>query len=104
MGEIGINRKEYLYSLKYSDLICIERGYHRRTREAWSMNRWQTYHFMLATCGGKALKEAGIHDPIDLHRFLWEKKKDSGDNSSMPTKEEVEEMQALMRKINDKLQ
>ena len=77
MGEIGIDRKEYLYDLTYTDLLCIERGYYRRSREAWSMNRWQTYHFMLATCGSKALKDANIHNPIDLQRFPWEKEPQS---------------------------
>ena len=39
VGEIGINRLEYLYDLTYCDLLMIERGYNRRHMNLWSATR-----------------------------------------------------------------
>ena len=91
MGEIGINRIEYLYVLNYTDLLMIERGYNRRQQHPWSIARWETYHLMLAFCGSKSLKEAGIHSPKDLLKFPWE------DITIQLSKEEQEELQNDMK-------
>ena len=73
MGEIGINRLEYLYNLTFCDLLLIERGYERRSRHIWSAERWSTYHLMAALVGGDKLAEKGVYGPQDLIKFLWER-------------------------------
>lgn len=75
VGEMGINRKEYLYELVFCDLLLIARGYERRNRHMWSATRWQTYHLMLAFVGSNKLAENGIHSAKDLLKFPWEKEK-----------------------------
>ena len=103
VGEIGIPRSEYLYDLQYLDLIQIERGYERRHRHEWSIARWQTFNLMGAFCGGDAMKKAGIHNPPDLIRFLWDS---DGDTSSfsLPTHEEQQRMIQEMREYNARVE
>ena len=98
MGEIGINRIEYLYELTYCDLLLIERGYERRFRNMWSAARWQTYYTMASFAGGKHLAESGIHGPKDLLKFPW-------DTEPAPpiSDEEVAEMQREMEEMNKQL-
>ncbi len=81
VGEIGIQRKEYLFDIRYVDILQIERGYERRNRHMWSAARWETYHLMLSQCGSENLGKAGIHNPTDLIRFPW-------DGNEMPISEE----------------
>jgi len=72
VGEIGTPRREYLYELRYIDLLMIERGYDRRHRHPWSIARWMTYNIMTAQCGSKAMREAGINSIEDLLKFPWD--------------------------------
>ena len=71
MGEIGIQRREYLYELTLTDLLLIERGYHRRSIDTWSASRWSTYHIMTAFVGD-GLKKNGIMGPKDLLHLPWD--------------------------------
>lgn len=66
MGEIGIPRLEFLYELRYQDMLLISRGYERRKCYDWSMTRWMTYHIMMAQVGSKELVKIGVHSPADL--------------------------------------
>lgn len=97
MGEIGIDRKEYLYELEYSDIILISRGYFRRNREMWSATRWQTFYLMC--CSMADLKKSGIYRPTDLIRFPWETDREEA-VAGLPTKKEIEDMQRQMREEN----
>ena len=63
---------EYLYELRYTDLLMIDRGYDRRHRHPWSIARWMTYNIMTAQCGSKAMREAGINSIEDLLKFPWD--------------------------------
>ena len=97
VGEIGINRLEYLYELTSSEMVLIERGYERRHRHLWSSSRWSTFYIMMATCGGKSLQESGIYRPSDLIRFPWDKT-----GMGNLTDEEIEDLQAIARqKFNE---
>ena len=103
MGEIGYNRQEYLYDLTYCDIICIERGYYKRYRNLWSSQRWQTFNIM--GCWSD-LKSAGIHRPIDLLRFPWEKVSAEDTDESedgIPSMEQAEEMRRQMREYNNQI-
>ena len=102
MGEIGTDRREYLYDLSYCDLLMIERGYERRHRHLWSATRWETYYLMMATCGTDALQKSGIHNPLDLLRFPWEQVGGDEDTSGgdMPTEAEVKRLRQMMMEEN----
>ena len=95
MGEIGINRREYLYDLDFLDILMIERGYERRYRHIWSTTRWQTYYQMLMQCGSDKLREHGINGPTDLLPLPWDKS-----NVQPVPQEVVDELQAEMASIN----
>lgn len=98
MGEIGINRCEYLYDLKFIDLLLIERGYARRNRDTWSASRWSTYNIMAAFVGGNKLAEHGIHGPADLLKLPWDKK-------VLPmSKAEQESLQAEIAAMNAQME
>ncbi len=96
MGEIGIDRKEYLYELTYCDTLMISRGYVRRYRNLWSATRWHAFNIMSAIpyCD---LRQNGIFEPTDLIKFPWER--------SVPVSdEEVEDVLASIEDYNRRYQ
>lgn len=100
MGEIGYNRHEFMYEMKWWEIRCIIRGYNRRARHLWSATRWQTYH--LLSVAPVDLKKHGINGPIDLLKFPWETDEESGGGGSMPTDEEIAEMRRMIAEENAK--
>ena len=74
MGEIGLDRREYLYDLTYCDIVLIGRGYDRRCRQMWSSARWATFMLMASFQGGDMMAKNGFHSPKDLIQFPWERK------------------------------
>ena len=96
VGEIGIQRREFLYEIKFWEARRILRGYNRRERGMWSATRWQTYYLMSVSMAD--LKKAGIKGPTDLIKFPWEK--ETADTTDLPSDEEIAEMQAEMDAIN----
>ena len=86
VGEVGINRREYLYELEYWEVVLITRGYGRRCRNLWSAARWHAYQVMSAM-PYTDLKKAGICRPTDLITFPWEK----GEKAGLPGEDEMEE-------------
>ena len=44
VGEIGINRREFLYELKLWEIILITRGYFRRYHPGWEQARLIAYN------------------------------------------------------------
>lgn len=97
MGEIGIDRKEYLYVLSYCDMVLISRGYDRRNRHLWSATRWETFHLMMAFVGSNKLAESGIFDQKDLITFPWEKKQEE---TKPMTEEDRKDLQADIDAFN----
>lgn len=95
MGEIGISPDRFRYGLRWWEIKAIIRGYNRRQRGMWSANRWQTYNLMQAFCGGKALSEAGIHQPTDLIKFPWDT-----DKRSPLSDDDIADLQAEMAAMN----
>ena len=98
MGEIGLNRLEYLYDLTFCELLLIERGYEMRHRHLWFAERWATYYTMMAFCGSDNMKKSGLNNPTDLLPLPW----DQHEVHVMSDKEIAYE-QALMDNINAQL-
>ena len=98
---MGISRHEYLYELRFWELMLIARGYERRKRDMWSAVRWQTFNLMW--CSMADIKKAGIMRPSDLLSFPWEHDdEDEGyGGGNMPTAEDVKRMQEEMRRWNE---
>ena len=51
VGEIGINRREYLYELAHDEITLIRRGYRRRNVLQYQLQRLQAYGAMFAMSG-----------------------------------------------------
>jgi len=100
VGEIGYNRREYLYELTHCDLLLIERGYERRHTHMWSASRWETYHIMAATIGTDGLKAAGINSPSDLLPIPGDRTADNDDAAGLPSAEDVKRMRREMMEEN----
>ena len=95
VGEIGITRNEFLYELKYWEIILIIRGYNRRQRDLWSAARWHAFNVMSAMPYCK-LADSGIYRPTDLIKFPWEEERHEA-----PTEAEQEELQQLARMYSE---
>lgn len=105
VGEIGISRIEYLYTLDYVDIIQIERGYERRNAHLWSATRWQTYYTMLSACGSEGMEKAGIYSPMDLMTFPWERNPNNEESEgTILTDEQVQKMKEDMQRFNEEQQ
>ncbi len=96
MGEIGIDRKEFLYELDYIDILMIGRGYDRKIYHEWSRTRWQTFHMMLAFAGSKALHSNRIYSPADLMPLPWDKQ---AEEKQYLSDDEVKELQNDMKTV-----
>ena len=97
MGEIGLDRREYLFDIMYWELVLILRGYSHRHREEWSMTRWMTWNLMSAQAGKEGMQGAGLFKITDLIKFPWEKP------VPIVPKEVQDELQAEMKAINENL-
>lgn len=77
----------------FQEVKLIIRGYRRRERTSWEQTRWQT--FWLMHNGMVDLKKAGINTEEDLITFPWD-----NDDADLPSADEVEDMQDMLRAIN----
>lgn len=99
MGEIGIEREAFLYRLKLWELNAIVKGYRKRERTSWTQTRWLAYVIMCRIPAGQSMTELGINSSEKLLPLPWDKEYTP---PILPTENDVEEMQALMREINGK--
>lgn len=90
VGEIGIPRNEFLYTLKLWEINAIVKGYRRRNREHWEMSR----HLGLTICNVMGAKIDSAHDYLPLP---W----DDITTKKELTEEDVNELMELMRKENE---
>ena len=95
MGEIGFPRKEFLFDIRWWEARRIIRGAEARTRQLWSVTRWQTYFIMSAQVGSEGMRKSNINSPRDLIEFPWEK-----DPVPPLTEEEAKELLEEMNAIN----
>lgn len=90
MGEIGIDRKEFLFELKRWEISAIVKGYRNRERLDWETTRWQTY-LILSALGAK------YNSCTDLVKFPWDY-----EISETITPDEAADMVELLNNINKK--
>ena len=93
VGEIGIPRNEFLYTLRLWEINAIVKGYRRRTREHWEMTR----HLGLTFCNVMGAQINSVHDYLPLP---WDDKA----TSKELTEEEVNQLMELMRKENEAIE
>lgn len=89
VGEIGINRREYLYEVTFWEMRRILRGYRNRYRDMWSAIRWHAYR-MTISMPYLDVQKAGISNPTDLIKFPW-------DEEAQPlTEEEIDDLHTAL--------
>jgi hypothetical protein len=84
VGEIGINRREYLYELDYVDILLIIRGYQRRQHSGWEQARLIAYNARF--CMGAKNPPT----PLEWLPFPWERE-------PLPTDDEINELRELIK-------
>ena len=84
-------RKEYLYELRFVDILLIVRGYFNRQHAGWEQARFIAYH--VRYCMG--VKPGDVVPTVKKwYPFPWEQ---AIINSTLPTPEEEAELQQEMQ-------
>lgn len=91
VGEIGRDRREYLYEMSYCDILLIQRGYRRRNILQYQLQRLQAYGSMFCMSGTNKKP----HEWMDLY-FDHYKEQDAPPISE----EEAAELVALIEEQN----
>lgn len=95
MGEIGRDRREYLYEMSYCDIILIQRGYRRRNILQYQLQRLQAYGSFHCMNGAK--KEPQEWLPLYIDRYIQEPE-------YIMSEEEVKDLQAEILARNKALE
>lgn len=98
VGEIGFNRREFLYELRQWEINAVIKGYRARARTHWETARLNAYFIMSAQAN---LRKMGIYRDTDLIKFPWETRVQSGDQ---PTAADVERIRRQIKEENERLQ
>ena len=69
MGEIGRDRREFLYEMSFCDILLITRGYRRRNVLMYQLQRLTAYGTFFAMSGSKADKEPHEWLPLYFDRY-----------------------------------
>lgn len=94
VGEIGGNRDEFLYRLKWWEVRAVIRGYLHRYRHLWEIGRVCAY--ASAHCMGSKIPPP---PPRQWMPFAWEKHRAAG--GTQPTEKEIEELRQMIISENE---
>lgn len=95
VGELGRDRREYLYEMRYWEILLIERGYYHRNILQYQLQRLQAYGAIFAMSGDK--KQKGPEGWIPLYFDHYKMA-----NSKPVSKDEVKDMVDLIKNLNRK--
>ena len=94
MGEIGRDRREYLYEMSYCDILLIQRGYRRRNILQYQLQRLQAYGAFHCMGGSKKTPEQWLPLYVDRYKMV--------NNEAPPiSEEEIAEMLEDMKQIGN---
>ena len=95
VGEIGRDRKEFLYDFTFKEILLISRGYLRRQHPSWEQTRWIAYQvrYCLGVKKGEVAKP-----PHQWVPFRWERQQQQS-----ASKEEIDDLKELMANVNAQL-
>lgn len=91
MGEIGRDRREYLYEMSYCDILLIQRGYRRRNILQYQLQRLQAFGSFFCMSGTTKTPEDFL--PMYIDRYI-------DDDDPLPDKEQVARMVAEIEAVN----
>ena len=93
MGEIGRDRREFLYEMSYLDIVLIIRGYRRRNILQYQLQRIQAWASMFCM-GNKAGKTPDDVIPLYFDHYRQQERE-------AVSQEDVEMLQREMQMINE---
>ena len=94
MGEIGRDRREYLFEMSYCDILLIQRGYRRRNILQYQLQRLQAYGAFHCMSSSKKTPEQWLPLYVDRYKMV--------NNDSPPiSEEEIAEMLEDMKQIGN---
>lgn len=93
VGEIGIPRTEYLYELKYWEILLITRGYFRRYHSGWEQARLVAYNAHY--CMGSKNTPPTVQEWLPLP---WEREA----SDPLLSEDEVEELRREIQRENER--
>ena len=93
MGEIGRDRREYLYEMSYCDIVLIQRGYRRRNVLQYQLQRLQAYGAFFCMSGANKKPSEWIDLYFDHYK---------GSEGQLLSEDDKEELLGMMRDINNK--
>lgn len=70
MGEIGRDRREYLYEMSYCDILLIQRGYRRRNILQYQLQRLQAYGAFHCMSGSKKEPQEWLPLYVDRYKMV----------------------------------
>lgn len=94
VGEMGISRHEFLYTLKLWEIVAIRKAYEKRIARAWETARFMAYCTVKSSMRG-APKVRNLYEFFPLPS---DPKDD--DDVELPNDAEIERLQREMRKFN----
>ena len=94
MGEIGRDRREYLYEMNWWEILLIIRGYMRRDVLKLQLLRMTAYHSLYAMRENKSGKTPDQLWPLYFDRYK------TPDTPPPISDQEVQQLQAEMAAIN----
>ena len=92
MGEIGRDRREYLFEMSYCDILLIQRGYRRRNVLQYQLQRLQAYGAFHCMSGSKKRPQEWLPLYVDRYKIV---------NDLPLSYEEVAEMLEDMKQIGN---
>ncbi len=93
MGEIGRDRRDYLYEMEYWEILLIIRGYRRRNVLLYQLQRLTAYGAFHAMSGDKQHKGPDGWLPLYFDKYRQEERQDVSD-------EDVDDMLEMMKEMN----
>jgi hypothetical protein len=92
VGEIGRDRREYLFDMSYCDILLIQRGYRRRNILQYQLQRLQAYGAFHCMSGSKKTPEQWLPLYVDRYKMV---------NSAPISEDEMAEMLEDMKQIGN---
>ena len=93
MGEIGRDRREYLYDMSYCDIILIQRGYRRRNILQYQLQRLQAY-------GSFHCMNGSNREPQDWLPMYFDRYIEDDESDNRPSEEQLKSLLAEIDAIN----
>jgi hypothetical protein len=96
VGEIGRNRREFLYDMSYLEILLIIRGYRRRNILQYQLQRIQAWAAMFCM-GNKEGKQPQDIIPLYFDRYKQQEREPI-------SQDEVDQLQREMQLMNEQKQ